>query len=105
LKVLGIWTLIVYLFWVTKHLWRRNQQAENAVQVDIGHQHELIAADSQGSNVDAAPVYKTVKTSPSITATSERPPEQETTQDPDKVVVVGKVSAEDTTWIDNELPE
>jgi len=104
LKVLGIWIVIFYLFWATRHLWRRNQQAENVVHSDVGHQPDLIATDSKGWSADEAQVYNPVETSSSLT-TIESPPAQEATHLPDKVVVVGKVDAEDTTWIDNELSD
>jgi len=92
-KVIIIWLLVIYGFWVSRYLLAWNK--------DIHVQGVGLDDEPTYSTQPIVPVDDNSLPIPHMTAA----PKEQAANLSDKIIVVGKTMSEDTTWVEEELPE
>lgn len=93
LKVIVLWLLVIYGFWVSRYLLPWNK--------DVHVQDVNLDNEPTYSIQPIVPVDDNSLPIPHV----ETEPKQQAANFSDKIIVVGKTMSEDTTWVEEELPE
>jgi hypothetical protein len=93
LKILLLWLLVLFGFWASRYFLRSTGDVHiQDMSVNNGLTHSI--QPIVPGDVDLYP-----------TPSMEARPKQHTAKLPDKIIVMGKMASEDTTWVEEELPE
>src|ERR1700745_134259 len=91
LKVIILWLLVLYGFWLSRYILPWNKDA-----------HGQDASLDDEATYSVQPIVP-VDDNPLPVPNLETQPKQQANNPSDKIIVVGKTMSEDTTWVEEEL--